>query len=140
MNIKRALGFGALMWIFIFVLWSIIIFIPALQDKETTQFVVYWVLLIPVVLLTAKWYFKADPPTLKKGILLGIIALVVGSILDAIITVPLFIEGNYGEFFLNKLMYIGYAWFLILTAYAGYEFDGTFTKPKVEQEDKKGAK
>lgn len=129
MNLKRAVGFGVLMWIFVFVLWSIILFIPLFRDSKMLQFLVYWVLLIPVVLSTAKWYFKSDPPTIKKGIVIGIVALVVGAILDAIITVPLFI-GSYSEFFLNKLMYIGYLELVILTAYAGFEFDATFSKPE----------
>ena len=135
MNFKRTLLFGVLMWVFIFIIISILMFLPFLQGKEMTQNVVYWVLLIPLTLLLAKWYFKMDPPTLKKGFLLGVAGLVVGTILDLAITVPLFVgpqQGGYvaglNVFYTAWEMYVGFAILLASTTFAGFEFDGTFTK------------
>ena len=136
MNIKRALGFSFLAWIFIFVIWSLLIFIPVIKDLMMLQYVIYWILLIPLVLLLAKWYFREDPPTLKTGLLLGVFALVVMFLLDLIITIPLFIMPQHNGEFMTALsafysqweMWVGFAWFLALLAYAGWEFDQTFTK------------
>lgn len=126
MNIKRAIGFGVMLWILIFVEVTIVMFIPALQDKVLTQHIIHWIVLIPMVLLLAKWYFKADPPTLKKGFFLGLIGLAVGIILDLLITIPLFVK-DYG-FFADWKLWVGMAEAILLTTFAGFEFDKTFTK------------
>jgi len=68
-----------------------------------------------------------DEPTTKKGFLLGIMALVIGLILDSIITVPFFVK-SYSVYFSNSYLYIGLLEVLLLTTYAGYEFDSTYTK------------
>ena len=115
------------MWVVIFVVVSILMFLPPLVDKKLMQFIIFWVLLIPIVLLLCKWYFKMDAPNLKKGIVLGIVLLFVALGLDVIITVPLFVK-SYSVFFGDWMMYIGYVEILLLSIYAGFEFDGTFTK------------
>ncbi len=129
MNTKRAVLFGVLLWVFIFVLLSIIMFIPILAEKVLTQHLIFWALLIPLVLLLAKWYFKAEQPTIKRGFLLGLIAIIVGTVLDLIITVPLFVR-SYDTFFTDWKLYVGFAEILLLTTYAGFEFDGTFSEEK----------
>jgi hypothetical protein len=136
MNIKRAIGFSILLWVFTFVIWSIIIFIPALVDKMMLQYFIYWVLLVPVVLFLAKWYYKQDPPSVKKALQLGTFALVVMFVLDAIITIPLFIapqqEVGYWAglefFYVQWQMWVSFVWFMALMLFAGWEFDRTFTK------------
>ena len=127
MNYKRALGFGALLWIFVFVAISILMFIPGLKDNQLRIQIAWWILEIPIVLFMAKWYFKADTPTAKKGFLLGVVGLVVGNILDMVITVPLFV-GSYVEFYGSWMLYVGFVLLPALTTFAGWEFDGTYTK------------
>jgi hypothetical protein len=134
------------MWAGIFVILSILMFIPFLQDKDLVQFIIYWILLIPLTLLVAKWYFKQDSPTVKKGILAGLVVLTVICILDFVISVFFvkfsdFFYGNiyfYTQFILfikiydlcsgNPYLYVGFVELLALTAFAGYEFDSTYTK------------
>ncbi|MBU2542635.1 hypothetical protein KJ785_03685 [Patescibacteria group bacterium] len=135
MNIKRAIIFGIGVWIAAFVIISILMFTPWFKDSQTRAQVTWWILEIPAVLLLAKWYFKMDPPTIKKGFLLGVIGLVVGIILDSVITVPLFVK-SYTVFFGNWLMYVGFVWGIVLTTYAGYEFDATYSKPNLTEENK----
>ena len=76
--------------------------------------------------------------------MLGVFALIVGAILDMIITIPLFIApqiaGTYMEglqhFYGAWEMWVGYVWLLILMAYSAWEFDRTYTKresTKVEE-------
>ena len=127
MNIKRAIVFGVMLWVGIFAIISALMFAPGLQDKDFYQFLILWILLIPLVLLLAKWYFKKDPPTTKKGFLLGIIGMLVGTVLDIAITVPLFVK-SYSVFYSNVFMYIGIVEGILLATYAGYEFDATYTK------------
>lgn len=129
MNIKRLLGFGVMLWILIFIVWSILIFLPFLEGKDAAQYIIYWVLLIPIVLLLAKWYFKEDPPTWRKGLVLGVAGIVVGTVLDLIITVPLFIK-SYSQFYGNWMLWLGFLITIILCILAGAEFDKTFTKPE----------
>ena len=37
-----------------------------LKDKETLQYIIWWVLEIPLVIILGKWYFKQRKPSLKK--------------------------------------------------------------------------
>jgi hypothetical protein len=136
MNIKRAIGFGVLLWIFIFVMWSIIIFLPYLKDHVNLQHIVWYVVEIPLVLLLAKWYFKQRKPNIKEGFLLGVVALLVGVVLDVAITVPLFVK-SYSQFYGSWMLYVGFVELLVLTTLAGWEFDGPVARTeKIEQVDK----
>lgn len=123
MNIKRAIKAGIMLWILIFVLWSIIMFMPYLKDHLNIQYLVWWIVEVVLVLLLAKWYFKQRKPNTKEGFLLGIILLVCGTILDLIITVPLFVK-SYGEFYGDWRMWAGFGILLITATLAGWEFDG----------------
>ncbi len=127
MNYKRAFATGLMLWVIIYVVMSILMFVPFLVDKILTQFAIFWIVLIPAVLLLNKWYFKMDPPSLKKGLGLGLILLVLVVALDVIITVPLFVK-SYAVFFGDWIMYVGYAEILLLSIYSGFEFDRTYTK------------
>lgn len=128
MNFKRALGMGALIWVFTFVVISIVMFLPWFKESNLRIMMAWWVVEIPVVLLLAKWYFKQRRPNLKEGFLAGLVALLVGVVLDSIITVPLFVQADYVKFYGNWTLYIGYAEFLVLSTLAGWEFDGPVAK------------
>ena len=72
MFIKRAALSGAILWIIIFVLISILMFAPPLKDKVTLQYIIYWILLVPITFFVGKWYFKMDSPAVTKGFYLGL--------------------------------------------------------------------
>lgn len=127
MNYKRGLATGVMLWVVILITISILRLIPWFLDRRLILFGIFWVLLIPEVLLMCKWYFKMDEPNLKKGFGLGVVLLLVTLALDVIITVPLFVK-SYSVFFGDWMMYVGYAEILILSICAGFEFDKTFTK------------
>lgn len=134
MNLKRAVGFGTLLWVFVFVIFSIIMFIPSLVDRHLAQHVVFWIILAPFMLALSKWYFKHDPPTLKKGLGLGVIAVIIGVILDLAITIPLFTKGEQslvvalGQFYGEWELYVGLLEIMVIATLAGGEFDKTFTR------------
>lgn len=125
------IGYAILFWVIAFVVLSIIMFLPWLVGKSLTVNIIWWILEIPIVLLWAKAYFKTDTPTTKKGFFLGIFALVIGTVLDMVFTIPLFVK-SYAVYYSAWTLYVGYAWLLLLSVYAGYEFDSTYTKPNDE--------
>lgn len=127
MKYTRMLGFGAMLWIAAFVVISVVMFTPWFKESTLRVMATWWVLEVPAVLLLSKWYFKADPPTVKKGFLLGIAGLFVSMVLDAIITVPLFVK-SYSAFYGSWQLWVGLAEILVLCVLAGWEFDKTFTK------------
>jgi len=128
MNFKRALGYGVLLWVIIFVIISIVMFLPWFKDHSLRIQLAWWILEIPVILVWTKMYFKTSPPTWKKALSLGVVALVVGTVLDMVFTVPLFVK-SYTIYFGSWTLYVGYLELLLLTALAGGEFDATFSKP-----------
>ncbi len=133
MNCKRQIKFGVMLWILVFVIYSIILFLPFLQGQELLQSVIFWVINIPVVLFLSKWFFKEVKPTWKRGLQLGICAIIIGTVLDLLIT-QLFIPGTYQdflkEFYGNWMLYVGFLEVIVITTLAGAEFDGTFSKNK----------
>jgi hypothetical protein len=112
----RAILSGAITWILIFVLWTAMIFIPVLKDSEILQYVIHYVVLIPIVILGSSYYYKSNDKT--NGAILGLVMLATGLILDAIITVPFFTKPQgtgYAEFFINPLIWVGFVEFVIIT-------------------------
>ena len=106
MKYARMLAFGAMLWVAAFVVISIVMFTPWFKDNTLRVMATWWVVEIPVVLLLAKWYFKLDPPTIKKGFLLGLVGIVVSMVLDAVITVPLFVK-SYPAFYGSWQLWVG---------------------------------
>jgi len=129
---KRAIPFAGLYWLIAFVVISILMFFPWIKGNELRVQAVWWVLQIPITLMWAKAYFKADPPTIKKGVALAVTTLLIGAALDAAITVPFFVH-SYAEFFGDAKLYVGYAIFTVLVVYAGWEYDKTYTSSENKQ-------
>ncbi len=120
-NYKKATLGGILLWVLIFVTWSIIIFLPPFKDGANMmwQYIIHYVLLILWIWIVAKMYFGKAKASLKEGIMAGIYFLIIGAILDLIITVPLFIEGDYTGFFGQWEMWIAYVELIVLMAIFG---------------------
>ena len=104
MKTLRAILIGALLWVLIFVEWSIMIFTPILKDLGNWQHIIHSIVLIPIVLFGASYYYKSKDKV--NGFLLGIIMLMTTMVFDAIVTVPLLTipQGvGYIEFFFSML-------------------------------------
>lgn len=129
--VKRAIQFGIIYWVIIFVVVSILLFIPGAAGNDLWQNIILWIALIPITLGLARWYFRNIDPTPINGVKLWVVLMIVGFILDTVITVPLFIsqqfDGNtsaaFQSFYSDWKLYVGFAWSLLLLLYAGYEFD-----------------
>ena len=117
METKRMLGYGILLWLLIFVWWSIMVILPVLAGKETLQYIIHYVLLIPASVFCARLYYKSGDDT--NGFLTGLIFLVTGLVLDLIITVPLF-TGL--AFFTTPMLYIGYVIMVCTVGVYGLKF------------------
>lgn len=118
MKTLRAIVLGILLWIFIFV--EISITMIGLKLNETTIWIIHFILLIPFAILCAWLYYKSKDRL--NGFALGLIFLIIGIILDMIITVPMFIMpqgGNYATYFTNIYMIVGFIELVVVVGLYG---------------------
>ena len=142
MKLPRAIAFGILLYAASFVMYVAVTALFGIgmgfADLPTLlMYVVAWILYIPLVLFLAKWYFRKDPPTVKKGFWLGVIAIGVAAVGDLIFVLPFFAGENTQLFyahFASWEFYMTVAWIIGLATFAGWEFDKTFTKHESKHE------
>lgn len=131
MNIKRAVLFGALLWVLIFFEVSVLMFGFNIKADNASYYLFHFPLSAILVLLTGIFYFKYDKPLKKKssnslrmgiynGILVGFVFALVGLALDALITIPLFVKDYY--FLLDTALLMGYAMAIVLLGILGAIF------------------
>jgi len=100
-------------------------------EPSLFSYSVLWVLMIPAIFVFAKWYFHPVSPTAKAGFLLGLTTLVVGFLLDTCVVLLLGSDMTLTSFY--TIIYADWKFILfaveilLLTTYAGYEFDSTYT-------------
>ncbi len=86
---------------------------------------------IPIVLLLAKWYFKKVLPTVKNGLQLGIVAIIVSLIFDGLSIGATIAVGQsidvFTALYTDWKFYVTVIEILLLTTFAGFEFDATDT-------------
>lgn len=100
MKIKRAILLGIIIWIIAILFYSISHFIPVLENADIQANIVLSAVVIPLVWIACFYYYKKDNKS--KGYKVGLTMLLTAVVLDAIITVPLFVipnGGNYYSFF-----------------------------------------
>ena len=134
MNYKRAVSFALVLYAIFLSLGMATQAVNGTFVMGLKQYIFWWIVSIPIVLVLAKWYFKLDAPTTKKGFMLGIIALVVGAILDLLVIgisaprVGMTFSEMYKIFYTDWRFYVGVIEILALCTFAGFEFDATYTK------------
>ncbi|MBI2989646.1 MAG: hypothetical protein HYY51_00450 [Candidatus Magasanikbacteria bacterium] len=134
MNYKRALCFGVFFYVFSFIVLALIQIVSGIPVFGFREYAVFWVLAIPLTLLLSKWYFRVDAPSLKKGFMLGILTLIVGFFLDLLVigSISAYLGSNFKDLFLqfyaDPKFYLSLLEILVLTSFAGFEFDATYTK------------
>ena len=118
MNWKKLIGLGVLFWGIMFIVWSVLVFMPGLN--ETWQWIIGLVANAVVALCLAHWYFcKAESKGFGKGLLFGLVVLIIAAILDSVISVPLFIKEGHAAFFSEWLLWLGFVVVLIASGIAG---------------------
>lgn len=123
MKLLKAIGLGIVLWVLIFFEVSILMFGFKLTTGMTYYIIHYLFLAIVSIVLTLIYFGgKKTNRGFLTGFLVGIIFIVVGFILDAAITIPLWIipqGGSYQSFFLNYYMLIGYLIIMVLAGIVG---------------------
>lgn len=107
MNKIRAISTGALIWLFIFITFASLSYVPVIKHSLTQQALIVGVFIIPFALLGASLFYKNGNKL--HGLVAGVIMSITAIILDALITVPL-VEipkgGSYESFFTFPLFWL----------------------------------
>jgi len=98
----KTIALGILLWLLIFVWWSILVFSPL---SMSWQYAIHYILLIPAGIFVAWLFYRTGQK--MNGFLTGLILVLIGTVLDLAITVPLFTEG-YAVYYSSPLLWIGF--------------------------------
>ena len=119
MKILRAILLGILLWVLIFV--EISVFVIGLGLTGVLQYAIHYIFLTIFTALGASIYYRTKDKL--NGFVLGIFWLLVGNVLDLIITIPMFTAKNYetlaaaySGFYSDIYLWLG---FLIVIIVAG---------------------
>ena len=96
----RAIGIGVVIWIIGVSLYTFSFYIPILENPELQANIFLSIGVVPLVWFGSKLYYRKNNTT--KGYWLGLVFFLIAAVLDALVTVPLFIEpygGSYYSFF-----------------------------------------
>jgi len=115
MKLTRAILTGILLWVLIFFEVSILMF--GLKLQGYLYYIIHFILLILLVAIASILYFKKVKGSLTEGLVLGVIYIIIGVILDAIITVPLFIKDY--SFFIQWNLLVGLLETIAITTIIG---------------------
>lgn len=117
LNLKRGILLGILSWVLIFFEVSILMFGFGLESGPLYYTLHY--ILSAILVATCAWiYFKTEEASLQKGLSLGVLFVIVGVILDSIITVPLFVKDY--SFFLDIYLIAGLIEGIVVTSVVGF--------------------
>ncbi len=111
MKALRAILVAILVWILIFV--EISVFKIGLGITGITQYIIHYFFLIIFSVLGAAIYYKSKDK--MNGFVLGIFLLLVGNILDLLITIPMFtvkqfetLKEAYAGFYSDIYLWVGF--------------------------------
>jgi hypothetical protein len=110
MNLKRAIWTGALSWVLVFFEVSILMFGFGVENTDTN--IVHYILFAIAIAIPAIIYFQKAKASVKSALYLFAVYFIVSLILDAVITIPLFVKDY--AFLLNPYHLIGLAESLIV--------------------------
>jgi hypothetical protein len=116
MKFWKAVLIGAIFWAIVFFEVSILMFGFKLS-AGMIYYIIHYVFLLVLSIFAALIYFKGRKGSFGEGLLFGIVAIVVGIILDAAITIPLFIHSY--AFFLDPMLLIGLVEGLVISSVVG---------------------
>ena len=120
MKFWRAVLTGALIWVFVFFEVSILMFGFKLNSPDSLYYIIHYIALAIFVILASLIYFRGKKAKAGfwNGLYLGIIFILVGIVLDSIITIPLFMKFDY-SFLIGGEMLVGYIMTLIVCMIVG---------------------
>jgi hypothetical protein len=117
MNLKRAVWTGALSWVLVFFEVSILMFGFKITNTDTS--ILHYILFpIAIAIPTLIYFQKADIKAgASQGLYLCLCFFLTSLLLDAMITIPLFVKDY--AFLLNPYHLIGFAESLAVTVVIG---------------------
>jgi len=119
MKLTRAITFGILIWIIGVSLFAFSYYVPMLENAEQQANIWLSIVVVPIVWLGAKLYYKNGVYT--HGLITGLVFFTISAILDALITVPFTIlpyGGSYYDFFVDfGFWFIGLEFILTTMVY-----------------------
>lgn len=122
----RAIGIGIFIWIIGVSLYTFSFYIPILENPELQANIFLSIGVVPLVWFGSKLYYRKNNTT--KGYWLGLVFFSIAAVLDALVTVPLFIEpygGSYYSFFTAiGFWLIGMEFVITATCYWYVEVNG----------------
>ena len=127
MNIKRALLSAVIVWILGVSVYSGSFFFELMEDPELQANILLTLTVIPIAVFGAYFYYRKGHKT--NGFKLGIAMFITAMVLDALITVPLFIiplGGSHLTFFADPGFWlIGVEYILAIWFYWRFSVQGT---------------
>ena len=118
LNIGKATLLGILLWVLIFTEISVLMFSGL---NNTAQKIIHFILLAVFALVCGKIYFKKSMDRWKEGFLLGVWMILTGTILDILITIPLFVK-SYPTYYMQWSLWLGFIELIVLTTVSGIIF------------------
>lgn len=121
----RAILLGVMLYALIFADISVLMFTPPLASRPAVQTVIHLILLPFWVLVCSYLYFKDSKKSVKEGFWFGVVMLITGTVLDFVITIPLFIlpkGAGFFDFYKTWSIWVGFAETLVFTMISGIIF------------------
>lgn len=121
MKTKRAILIGIAIWIVAILFYVTSYYVPVLENAETQANIILFVVVMPLVWLGCSYYYKTNNKA--HGLKVGLTMLLTAAVLDALITVPVFIipnGGNHYHFFTSLSFWIIAFEFLTVAALYWY--------------------
>ncbi|PRD54652.1 DUF5367 family protein [Sphingobacterium gobiense] len=126
----RAISIGAMVWVFIFLTFAVLEYVPTIKDSLNLQVLAVGILIVPYAIFGASIFYKNGNE--EHGMKVGIIMALTALILDAVVTVP-FVEiprgGSYQSFFSFPLLWV-LAFINIATVYFYWRLKNKESFPK----------
>lgn len=124
-NCISATLWAAILWSLIFVEISVVMFTPSLYGLYFVQKLIHLSLLPFMALICVYMFFRSikEKPTLLYGFYIGLYFLALGTVLDLIITIPLFMfpQGRgIADFYNQWNLWLGFAEVLYVCSLAGW--------------------
>lgn len=120
-NWKSATMWAVISWVLVFVVISVIMFMPALIGKDMAQKALELIAIPIIVFFAAHMALKEEKSKSSDGIILGIYFIIVATALDLLITIPLFVKSY--DFFSQWNLWAGYIETIAFAALAAYDLE-----------------
>ena len=119
MDLKRGIIFGIVLWVAIFL--EVIFLMQGfnLENGDWAYHITHYILVAIFVIIASIYYFRGRRVMrdIKEGFKAGILFVIIGIILDALIRIPFFVKSL--SFFFDAGIWMGYLEIIVITCIIG---------------------